>query len=113
MSVNIEVLDDPATAVADLLVQAAGDIVITGGSSPERAYRLAAERRSDWDDVTIWFTDERCVPPEHPDSNFGMADRALLSQLSAGPSVVRMEGELGPEAGAEAYAEVLGTRSSG
>ena len=55
---NIEVLDDPAEAVADLLVQARGDIVLTGGSSPERAYELAAARRDDWSGVTVWFTDE-------------------------------------------------------
>jgi len=108
VSVNIEVLDDPATTVADLLVQASGDIVITGGSSPERAYQLAAERRSDWGDVTMWFTDERCVPPEDERSNYGMVDRALFSRVARPPRVMRMEGELGPEAGAEAYAEVLG-----
>jgi 6-phosphogluconolactonase len=113
VSVNIEVLDDPATAVADLLVQAAGDIVITGGSSPERAYRLAAERRSDWDDVTVWFTDERCVPPEDERSNYGMVDRVWFSQVPRPPRVMRMEGELGPEAGADAYAEVLGDTQFG
>ena len=106
MSREIRVSEDPAAEVAERLTEAAvagGHVVLTGGSSPKAAYQLAAERDADWSGATVWFTDERCVPPEHGDSNFGMADRALLSQLSAGPSVVRMEGELGPDAGAGNY----------
>ena len=106
MSREIRVSEDPAVQVAERLTEAAiagGHIVLTGGSSPKAAYELAAERDADWSGATVWFTDERCVPPEDPDSNFGMADRALFSQLSAGPSVVRMEGELGPDAGAGNY----------
>jgi 6-phosphogluconolactonase len=106
--VVIAVLDDPAEAVADLLVRADGDIVITGGSSPRRAYELAAERRPDWSGVTVWFTDERCVPPDHEYSNFAMAHKALFSRLAQPPRVMRMEGELGPEEGAAAYAAALG-----
>ena len=104
----IEVLDDPAEAVADLLVRADGDVVITGGSSPRRAYELAAERRADWSGATVWFTDERCVPPDHEQSNFAMADRALFSRLAQPPRVMRMQGELGPAEGAAAYAAALG-----
>jgi 6-phosphogluconolactonase len=106
--VVIEVLDDPAEVVADLLVQAQGDIVITGGSSPQRAYELAAERRGDWSGVTVWFTDERCVPPDHEFSNFFMAEKALFTRVATPPRIVRMQGELGPDAGAEAYAAELG-----
>ena len=104
----IEVLDDPAEAVADLLVQADGDIVLTGGSSPQRAYELAAARRADWSGVTVWFTDERCVPPDHELSNFAMADKALFSRLETPPRVQRIKGELGPDEGAAAYAAELG-----
>src|ERR671914_2493417 len=99
----IEVLEDPAEAVADLLVETAaagGHVVLTGGSSPQRAYEIAAARDTDWSGATVWFGDERCVPPEHQWSNFGMAEAALLSRLQARPEVIRMEGELGPEAGA-------------
>jgi 6-phosphogluconolactonase len=103
-----EVLDDPAEAVADLLVQADGDIVLTGGSSPQRAYELAAERRPDWSGVTVWFTDERCVPPDDERSNFAMVDKALFSRVERPPKVMRMQGELGPEEGAAAYAAALG-----
>jgi 6-phosphogluconolactonase len=102
----IEVLDDPAAAVADLLTEAAAagaHVVLTGGSSPRRAYEIAAGRDADWSGATVWFGDERCVPPDHQWSNFGMADAALLSRLTAPPEVVRMQGELGHEAGAAAY----------
>ena len=77
MSTEIRVAEDPATEVAELLTHAAvagGNVVLTGGSSPKRAYELAAERDADWSSATVWFNDERCVPPEHPDSNFGMAE---------------------------------------
>ena len=106
MSHEIRVSDNPATEVAERLTEVAmegGNIVLTGGSSPQRAYELAAQRDGDWSSATVWFTDERCVGPTHPDSNFGMAERALLMQLSAGPRAVRMEGELGPDAGAGTY----------
>jgi 6-phosphogluconolactonase len=105
---NIEVHDDPAEVVADLLVQASGDIVVTGGSSPKRAYELAAARRDDWSGVTVWFTDERAVPPDHEHSNFAMVDAAWFSRVATPPEVHRMKGELGPEAGAEDYAAQLG-----
>jgi 6-phosphogluconolactonase len=86
---RIEVLDDPAAAVADLLAGAAGHVVLTGGSSPRRAYELAA--RGDWSDTTVWFSDERCVPPDHDWSNYRMADETLLSRLDQRPEVLRME----------------------
>jgi 6-phosphogluconolactonase len=58
--------------------------------------------------VTVWFTDERCVAPDHEFSNFRMADEAFLSRVDTPPRVMRMQGELGPEEGAAAYAAALG-----
>jgi 6-phosphogluconolactonase len=86
---RLEVLDDPAEAVAELLTDASGHVVLTGGSSPRRAYELAA--RGDWSGTTVWFSDERCVPPDHEWSNYRMADEALLSRLDPRPEVLRME----------------------
>ena len=63
-----------------MLVEAAeagGQLVLTGGSTPKRAYELAAERGADWSGATVWFSDERCVPPDDPNSNFGMADGSV------------------------------------
>ena len=112
---NIEVLDDPAAVVADLLVDAAtagGHLVITGGSSPRAAYEHAAARGADWSGVTVWFSDERCVPPDHESSNFKMANEALLSRLDRPPQVLRMEGERGPDEGAAAYEDELRERDA-
>jgi len=110
--VEIVVADDPAVVVADLLAQAAqdgGHVVLTGGSTPKRAYELAAERHPDWSRTQVWWSDERCVPPDHEWSNFGMAKRALLDRIAEQPAAVhRMRGELGPEAGADEYDRELG-----
>lgn len=103
---QISVVEDPGAAVAERLTAAAeqgAHIVLTGGSSPRGAYAIAAQQDADWSEATVWFSDERCVPPDHPDSNFAMANRALLSRLSRPPRVMRMEGELGHEAAAGAY----------
>ncbi|HET9675169.1 MAG TPA: 6-phosphogluconolactonase [Gaiellaceae bacterium] len=85
-------------------MSAEGDVVLTGGTSPERAYELAAERRPDWSGTTLWWGDERCVPPEHEWSNYAMAKRALLDRLQVPPAAVhRIQGELGAEPAADLY----------
>jgi 6-phosphogluconolactonase len=96
------VSDDPAGAAAGLLAETGGHVCITGGSTPRKAYERVAAERPDWSGVEVWFTDERCVPPEHEHSNFRMANEALLSHVS-GATVHRMQGELGPERGAAEY----------
>ncbi len=110
---EVIVLDDPAAEAADRLATAAdggGHIALAGGSTPRRAYEQAAELDADWSHATLWFGDERCVPPDHEHSNFGMVRRSLLSRLGTGadaPGVRRMEGERGPHEGAAAYEETL------
>ena len=94
--------DDPAAEAAALLAEAGGHVCITGGSTPRKAYERVAAERPDWSGVDVWFTDERCVPPDHEHSNFRMANEALLSRIG-GAMVHRMKGELGPEAGAAEY----------
>ena len=98
--------DDPAAEAVELLAAAGGHLCITGGSTPRRAYERVAERRTDWSGVDFWFTDERCVPPDHEHSNFRMANEALLARAS-GATVHRMKGELGPERGAAEYEREL------
>jgi 6-phosphogluconolactonase len=91
-----------------LLAAAEGDVVLTGGSTPERAYELAAEFRRDWTAVELWWGDERCVPSDHEWSNFGLAKRALLDAVQLPPLAVhRIEGELGAEAAARRYDDAL------
>ena len=77
MQPEILILDDPATEAAARLAAASGHVVLTGGSTPRGAYELAAERRPDWTDTELWFTDERAVAPDHEFSNYGMVKAAL------------------------------------
>ncbi len=60
-------------------------IVLAGGSTPQRLYEVLAEpgyrNRLDWSRVHLYFGDERCVPPDHPDSNYRMVREALLDQI--------------------------------
>jgi 6-phosphogluconolactonase len=103
---DFQISDDPAAAASELLVAAGGHVVLPGGSTPRHAYELPAERRSDWTGVGIWFTDERCVPPDDEHSNFAMINEALLSKIE-GADVHRMKGELGPQDGAADYERQL------
>src|SRR4051794_35058297 len=105
---DIRVEENPAELVAGLLgdaAQAGGDIVLTGGSTPKLAYEMASRADADWSGATVWFSDERCVPPDSGISNFRMANDSLMGRLNKGvrPAVMRMEGELGPDAGSAAY----------
>jgi 6-phosphogluconolactonase len=115
---EIRVLDDPAAPVAEMLTEAAsrgGQIVLTGGSTPRRAYETASRAGADWSRATLWFSDERCVEPTDPRSNFGLADSALIGRLPKDqrPEVMRMEGELGPEIGAANYDALVRERLGG
>jgi 6-phosphogluconolactonase len=96
---DYQVSDDPAGVAAAILAEAGGHLCLTGGSTPKVAYERAAAERDDWSDVEFWFTDERCVPPDHEHSNFRMVDEALLGR-AGGATVHRMKGELGPAEGA-------------
>ena len=84
-------------------------LALSGGSTPARAYELLAEAIESWQQIHIWFADERCVGPEDEESNYLLARQTLLDRASGlvERNVHRMQGELGPEQGAERYAEEL------
>jgi 6-phosphogluconolactonase len=89
---------------AELLAEASGHVVLTGGTTVGRAYELAAELRPDWSSAEVWWGDDRCVPPEHEWSNYGLARRTLLDRIAAPPAAVhRIRGELGAERAADEY----------
>jgi 6-phosphogluconolactonase len=106
--------DAAARLAAERLAAAAragGHIVLTGGSTPRRAYELAAELEPDWSRAEVWWGDERCVAPDDERSNYGMAKAALLDRLAVPPAAVhRMRGELGRDDGAADYERELGGR---
>jgi len=83
-------------------------LALSGGTTPGRTYELLADEMSDWDGIEVWFADERCVGPQDEQSNFRLARDALLRPAGIPPERIhRMEGELGPEAGARGYAQAL------
>jgi 6-phosphogluconolactonase len=114
MDVELRIEDDPAGAVALELARAAeqgGHIAISGGSSPRPAYERAAARQPDWSGVSLWWADERCVPPADARSNYRLVRETLLDGVSRPPSVHRIHGELSPEEAATAYDdEIRGVR---
>jgi 6-phosphogluconolactonase len=104
--------ESAARIVAERLAEAArkgGHVVLTGGTTPKRAYELTPELEQDWSRVELWWGDERCAPVDDERSNFNMARQALIDRVSVAPAAVhRMRGELGRDAGALQYEEELG-----
>ena len=109
-------------AAAQEFVRCAGEAVaargrftvaLSGGSTPKRLYQLLAAEpfraQVEWGRVEIFWGDERCVPPDHPDSNYRMAHEAMLAHLPIpAEHIHRMEGERPDlDAAARDYQEVL------
>lgn len=86
-------------------VRGEAHVALAGGSTPRRAYELLGPLLPEWADVHVWFGDERCVGPEHPESNARLVRETLVAP---GAVVHRIRGELGAEAAAAAYAAELG-----
>ena len=87
-------------------------VALSGGSTPKLLYEILATetyaKRIDWMHVEVFFTDERCVPPNHPNSNYRMARLALLEKIDIPPeNVHRIRGELPPADAALAYRDEL------
>jgi 6-phosphogluconolactonase len=59
-------------------------VALAGGSTPARMYELLADRTTDWRDVHLWLSDERCVPLDDADSNYRLVERRLLMRLPTG-----------------------------
>jgi 6-phosphogluconolactonase len=104
------------TALADL--EAAIDDhetctwVLTGGGTPQAAYRRLARHdlrdSVEWGRLRVAMGDERCVPPGDPESNWGQAAEALLDHVPlADPQRLRIRGELGAEAAAKEYEAMM------
>jgi 6-phosphogluconolactonase len=119
--VSVTVYDDPeelaqaaAREFAARAAEAIGErgrfaVVLAGGSTPRATYEiLARDYRDtiDWNNVHVFFGDERSVPPDHDDSNYKMTRESLLDHVPIG-SVHRIQGELPPEEAAEAYEQEL------
>ena len=84
---------------------------LAGGSTPRQLYGLlssdAYRNKISWDKVHLFWGDERCVPPDHPDSNYRMVGEELLSKVDIPPANIhRIKGELGAAAAPD-YAKIL------
>jgi len=92
-------------------------VALSGGNTPRPLYELLATEafagKIEWTRVETFFTDERCVPPDHPDSNYRMARLALLDKVPIPPgNVHRIRGGLPPTDAALAYHNELGSALS-
>jgi 6-phosphogluconolactonase len=109
MTARVEVLGDfpseAARALAALLPER-GAVVITGGGTAEAFYPELATAAPDWSGLDVFFSDERCVAPGDPASNYGMAKRTLLDAVRP-RAVHRMRGEIEPQEAAAIYDQLV------
>ena len=85
--------DIAASATEEFLRLAPRIVALAGGRTPRVFYERLTGVDYTWAGVEVLFTDERCVPPDHPDANFRMIEEALLSGLDPRPRIHRMPGE--------------------
>jgi len=122
MGLEVKILPDSAALaqiaaqefhrLAEASVQERGrfSAVLSGGSTPRAVYSLLASEHQQlpWDRIHIFFGDERHVPPDHPDSNFRMANDSLLSKVPIPEkNVHRIHTEVDAEATAAEYDQQL------
>jgi 6-phosphogluconolactonase len=108
-----------AERVSSLIEAAIGErgraaVSLTGGDTPDLLYQMLADdqrpwrRRVDWPLVHLFWGDEREVPPDHPDSNYGLAKRTLLQHVTVQENQInRMRGELPASDAGRLYDAVL------
>lgn len=89
-------------------------IAISGGTTPKAMFALLADpiqpfiKQVLWKNLDLYWVDERCVPPNHPDSNYRMTNETLLSKVPLSPDRIhRMEGELDPAVAAARYESAI------
>lgn len=96
-------------------------VVVSGGSTPRAMFDLLSSdefrNRIDWTNVELFFADERCVPPDHPESNYRMVHERLISKVPLPlDNVYRMRGEIAPHEAAKLYGlqlrDVFGERGA-
>ena len=112
-STSEEFVDGVVRTIVDLILKALNEhrqatLLLSGGSTPRKIYeRLgkgASDSAIDWDGVHLFWGDERCVPPSHADSNYGMVKESLLSQISLPEANIhRIPAELQPDKAAAEY----------
>jgi 6-phosphogluconolactonase len=87
-------------------------IVLSGGQTPRNVYRRMGldetKKFIDWNRVQVFFSDERAVPPDDPQSNYGMVQREWISHIPIPRTHVhRIHGELNPKSAARKYEQEI------
>ena len=102
------------TAVKAATTRGVARVAISGGTTPKSMFQLLADpaepflKQVPWDRIELYWVDERCVPPDHSESNYCMTKEALLSKVPLpAERVHRMEGELEPEVAAARYESLI------
>ncbi len=95
-----------------IVAQGRFTIALSGGSTPRALYVLLASKeyrdRIEWDRALVFWSDERCVPPDDADSNYRLAHETLLSKVPVpSGSVHRVMGEADPEHAAMLYEQII------
>lgn len=121
---DLQILEDTkalARAAADHFVAASEEaienrgrfmVALSGGSTPQEAYSRLSNpvlaTKVSWRNVHLFWGDERCVPADHPDSNYRMARKTMIQKVPIPQANVhRIQGELDPDLAAEKYADEL------
>lgn len=121
---KVKIYPDPrelSMAAAEMFIELAHNsiaerdrfiVALAGGSTPLKLYALLASEpyseRVDWSKVHVFWGDERCVPPDHPDSNYRRAYETFISQVPLPEgNIYRIPGEKTPEQAASEYEETL------
>jgi 6-phosphogluconolactonase len=122
MGLEVKILPDSAALaqiaaqefhrVAEAAVQERGrfSVAFSGGNTPRAVYSLLANEHKQlpWDRIHIFFGDERHVPPDHPDSNFRMANESLLTKVQIPEkNIHRIHAELDSDTAAAEYDQQL------
>jgi 6-phosphogluconolactonase len=86
------------------------NIALSGGNTPPLLFRALVHRKPDidWNKIRIYWVDERCVPPDHPESNFGSARKEFIEPMGIPEtSYSRIKGENDPETEALRYGNLI------
>jgi 6-phosphogluconolactonase len=97
-----------AAADQSILTRGEFKLVLAGGGTPEKVYRLLAKADADWSKWRIYYGDERCLPVDHADRNSLMATQAFLGQVAIpAEQVFTIPAEHGPEQAAQCYRKTV------
>ena len=123
MQSNIEIFEnteETARSIAELILEKSNEkvkrslpfnIAVSGGNTPKTLFEILVNEFSDkisWHVIRLFWADERCVPPTHAESNFGLTYESLLKHVPISETnIFRMQGEADPEVEAIRYGGLI------